>query len=48
MHDILGAKSCGLSSIGVLYGYGGLKELQEAGADYVFATTKELEEFFGV
>jgi phosphoglycolate phosphatase len=48
LHDILGAKSCGLSSIGVLYGYGGLNELQEAGADYVFATTKELEEFFGV
>lgn len=33
-HDILGAKAVGLESIGVLYGYGDLEELQEAGATY--------------
>ena len=31
-HDIIGAKTNGLSSIGVLYGY---EELLEAGANYI-------------
>jgi phosphoglycolate phosphatase len=31
-YDINGAKLCGIDSIGVLYGYGNLKELKEAGA----------------
>lgn len=30
-HDIIGAKTNGLSSIGVLYGYGSKEELLEAG-----------------
>ncbi len=34
-HDILGAKSCNLRSIGVLYGYGSREELHEAGADFL-------------
>lgn len=34
-HDVLGAKAVGLESIGVLYGYGDLEELQEAGATYI-------------
>ena len=34
-HDIIGAKTNGLSSIGVLYGYGSKEELLEAGADYI-------------
>jgi len=34
-HDILGAKANGLKSIGVLYGYGNLEELQSAGADRI-------------
>lgn len=34
-HDIVGAKKAGLDSIGVLYGYGGLEELQNAGATYI-------------
>lgn len=33
--DIYGAKECGIDSAGVLYGYGDLKELQEAGATYI-------------
>lgn len=31
-HDVLGARRCGLSSIGVTYGYGSESELDEAGA----------------
>lgn len=31
-HDIIGAKENGLDSIGVLFGYGSLDELQKAGA----------------
>ena len=41
-HDILGAKKNGLASMGVLYGYGDLRELQEAGADYIARTTEEV------
>ncbi|MCL2514216.1 MAG: HAD-IA family hydrolase [Oscillospiraceae bacterium] len=44
-HDIIGAKKAGIASIGVLYGYGSLFELQSAGADYVAADTEELYEF---
>lgn len=43
-HDILGAKACGLESIGVEYGFAGEGELQEAGADYVVPTVKALWE----
>jgi phosphoglycolate phosphatase len=34
-YDILGAKHAGIRSVGVLYGYGDLTELQTAGADYI-------------
>ena len=34
-HDIVGAKINGLDSMGVLYGYGGRQELEDAGADYI-------------
>lgn len=43
-YDILGAKSVGMQSIGVLYGYGSREELEEAGADYIAETVEELEE----
>ena len=43
-HDILGAKRCGVLSVGVLYGFGSLAELKEAGADYIAETPKKLEE----
>lgn len=33
--DILGGKKFGLKTIGVTYGYGSLKELEEAGADKI-------------
>lgn len=37
-HDILGAKKCGLRSMGVLYGYGTREELEAAGAQMLAET----------
>ena len=34
-HDILGAKKCGIESLGVLFGYADEGELEEAGANYI-------------
>ncbi|MBR7079357.1 MAG: HAD family hydrolase [Treponema sp.] len=42
-HDILGAKKTGLKSCGVLFGYGSLEELKEAGADYIAGDMAELK-----
>ena len=42
--DIQGAKLSGLVSVGVSYGYALPGELEEAGADYIVDTVKELEE----
>lgn len=41
-YDILGAKTAGITSIGVLYGFGSEEELKEAGADHIVATVDEL------
>jgi phosphoglycolate phosphatase len=41
-HDIHAAKANRLRSIGVLWGYGGRTELQEAGADHIIATPAEV------
>lgn len=41
-HDILGAKKCGIESIGVRFGYAETGELEEAGADYIVDTIEEL------
>lgn len=43
-HDIVGAKENELDSIGVLYGFGNRKELEEAGAGQIAETVKDLEE----
>ena len=43
-HDMYGAKVNGLSSIGVLYGYGDEAELKEAGATWIVKDAKEIEE----
>lgn len=40
-HDIIGAKACGVPSIGVLFGYGSEEELSSAGADYIAHTVEE-------
>lgn len=44
MHDILGAKSVGIDSIGVEYGYGDYDELYNAGAIYIVKTVDDLKQ----
>jgi len=44
-HDIIGAKSVNMKSIGILYGYGSKEELTKAGADYIINTVNELPAF---
>jgi phosphoglycolate phosphatase len=41
-YDVLGAKEMGLSSIGVLYGFGSRKELEKAGADFIATSAKDI------
>lgn len=41
-HDILGAKEVGLESIGVLYGYGDMSELETASATYIAEKPKDI------
>ena len=41
-HDILGAKSSGLKSMGVLYGYGDKAEHLAAGADFIAETPEDI------
>ena len=41
-YDIIGAKTVGIQSVGVLYGYGGYDELFEANADYIVKNVDEL------
>lgn len=43
-HDIIGAKKNGISSIGVLFGYGSMEELTGAGADAVVPSVDRLAE----
>ncbi len=43
-HDIVGAHNNGMTSVGVLYGYGDRAELEEAGADDVVETVEDLFE----
>ena len=40
-YDILGAKEHGLDSLGVLFGFGDLEELTNAGATYIAETVEE-------
>lgn len=42
-HDIDGAKAVGISSIGVLYGYGDREEHEKAGADAIVESVDELK-----
>ncbi|OKP66567.1 phosphoglycolate phosphatase [Paenibacillus sp. P3E] len=41
-HDIIGAKACGVASIGVMIGYGSEAELQSAGADHIAYDVKDI------
>lgn len=45
-YDILGAKACGIASLGVYFGFAERGELEEAGADYTVQTVEELLQFF--
>ena len=40
--DVLGAHTCGLDSIGVLYGYGSRQEHESAGATYIAETVNDI------
>lgn len=42
-YDVTGAHACGLPVIGVTYGYGNRRELEDAGADVIVETVAELE-----
>lgn len=44
-HDILGAKKCGIASIGVKCGYAEENELEDAGADFIFQNLSEVKDF---
>ncbi len=44
-YDILGAKSFGMDSIGVLYGYGSREELTAAGATHIAETVEDILKF---
>ncbi|UQZ36631.1 phosphoglycolate phosphatase [Paenibacillus sp. PK3_47] len=46
-HDIIGAQGCGVTSIGVTFGYGSVEELNGAGADYIAYTVAEVGEIIG-
>lgn len=41
-HDILGAKHHGMTSIGVLFGYGSREEFTDCGADFIVETPDQL------
>ena len=41
-YDIEGARECGLSCMGVLYGFGNREELEEAGAEYIAETVEDM------
>lgn len=43
-NDIYGAKENGIASMGVLYGYGERKELEDAGADYIAETVRDISD----
>ncbi|SDF08612.1 HAD family hydrolase [Sporomusa acidovorans] len=47
-HDVIGAQKNSIDSIAVQYGYGTVKELQDAGPTYMAATVDELTELLRV
>ena len=44
-HDIIGARSNGIDSIGVLYGYGNKEELTQAGATFIAPSLSSVGQF---
>lgn len=45
-YDILGAKTTGIDSAGVLYGFGDRNELVNAGADYIIEKVEDISKLF--
>lgn len=45
-HDILGAKSCGIDSLGVYYGFAPAGEHEACGANYIVDTVEDIRKFF--
>jgi phosphoglycolate phosphatase len=45
-YDVEGAHALELPCIGILYGYGSRQEMEDAKADFIFETVKDLENFF--
>ncbi|MNB86038.1 5'-nucleotidase [compost metagenome] len=45
-HDIIGAHNNGIASIGVLYGYGSVDEMEAIRPTYCLKTVRELSDFF--
>lgn len=43
MHDIIGAKETGIASIGVLFGYGSRRELEQAGAYFIAESVTQIK-----
>ena len=44
-NDITAARNVGMDSIGALYGYGSLRELQDAGATYIAETPADIAKY---
>lgn len=44
-HDIIGANTCGVASVGVTYGYGSREELSSSGAGHIVDSVKELTKY---
>ena len=44
-YDIFGAKANKITSAGAAWGYGSLAELADAGADFIFKTPHDLQDF---
>ena len=47
-HDVMGAKEVGLECVGVLYGYGDLEELKNAGATYIAKKPRDILKILGL
>ena len=41
-YDMIGAHKQGIAAVGALYGYGSRDELEQAGADFIVESPKEL------
>lgn len=45
-YDIIGAKTVGLESVGILFGYGSYNEFKESGADHIFEFPSDIYDYF--